>query len=104
MLFAHPSETFFEKQRFRAEGVRHGTFADAHPPRENLVFTEKLWKGVPKSPPGSSMKKGSYPRWRKWELPEGEGCGGPRRSLLNNIVFLLISISTFSAYCLDMFL
>ena len=37
------------------EGVRHGTFADAHPPRENLVFTEKLWKGVPKSTPGSIL-------------------------------------------------
>ena len=35
------------------EGVRHGTFADAHPPRENLSFQEKCWKGVPKSSPGS---------------------------------------------------
>ena len=48
-ILAHPSETSFEKQCFRVEGVRHGTFADAHPPRENPVFRKKLWKGVPKS-------------------------------------------------------
>ena len=55
LILAHPSKTFLGKQRFRVEGVRHGTFADAHPPRENLVFTEKLWKGVPKSTPGSIL-------------------------------------------------
>ena len=56
LILAHPSDTFFWKQRFRrVEGVRHGTFADAHPPRENLVFSEKLWKGVPKSTPGSIL-------------------------------------------------
>ena len=31
--------------------MRHGTFADAHPPRDNLTFQEKCWKGVPKSSP-----------------------------------------------------
>ena len=32
-------------------GVRHGTFADAHLPHENLTFQEKCRKGVPKSSP-----------------------------------------------------
>ena len=31
------------------EGVRQRTCRDAHPPRENLSFQEKCWKGVPKS-------------------------------------------------------
>ena len=48
-ILAHPSTTFFEKTGFHVEGARQGTFADAHPPRENLSFQEKCWKGVPKS-------------------------------------------------------
>ena len=51
LILAHPSSTFPEKWGSHAEGVRHGTFADAHPPRDNLTFQEKCWKGVPKSSP-----------------------------------------------------
>ena len=35
--------------------MRHGTFADAHPPSENLTFQKKSRKGVPKSTPGSIL-------------------------------------------------
>ena len=48
IIFAYPSDTFLGKQRFRVQGVRHGTFADAHPPRENVVFKKKSRKGVQK--------------------------------------------------------
>ena len=37
------------------EGVHLGTDADAHPPRENTVFAEKLRKGVPKSASGVDL-------------------------------------------------
>ena len=53
LILAHPSSTFPENWGSHAEGVRHGTFADAHPPRDNLTFQEKCWKGVPKSSPES---------------------------------------------------
>ena len=33
------------------EGVHLGTDADAHSPHENTVFAQKMWKGVPKTPP-----------------------------------------------------
>ena len=52
---AHPSTSFAQKRCFRVEGVHLRPSPDAHPPRENLVFTEKLWKGVPKSTPGSIL-------------------------------------------------
>ena len=45
-------QLFSKKTGFHVEGVRQGTFADAHPPTENLSFQEKCWKGVPKSTPG----------------------------------------------------
>ena len=37
--------------------MRHGSFADAHPPRKNLIFQEKCWKGVPKSSPESTFSR-----------------------------------------------
>ena len=63
------------------EGVRHGTFADAHPPRENLVFTEKLWKGVPKSTKNRSWGGLGAPGadfGRSWRLEEGPGASPAR--------------------------
>ena len=59
-ILAHPSTTSFEKTGFHVEGVRQGTFADAHPPRENLSFQEKCWKGVPKSTPGLEKTLKTY--------------------------------------------
>ena len=50
-ILAHPSTTFLQKPGFRVEGVHLGTDADAHPPHENTVFAQKMWKGVPKTPP-----------------------------------------------------
>ena len=55
LILAHPSSTCLEKQRSETEGVRHGTFADAHPPSQNAVFEDKCWKGVPKSSPESIL-------------------------------------------------
>jgi len=50
-IFALPSITLLQKQRFRVEGVHYGTHADAHPPRENAIFATKCWKVVQKSLP-----------------------------------------------------
>ena len=53
LILAHPSGTCLEKQRSETEGVRYGTFADAHPPSQNAVSQDKSRKGVPKSTPES---------------------------------------------------
>ena len=42
LILAHPSSTCLEKQRSETEGVRYGTFADAHPPSQNAVFQDVL--------------------------------------------------------------
>ena len=57
LILAHPSGTCLEKQRSETEGVRHGTFADAHPPSQNAVFEDKCRKGVPKSSPESTFPR-----------------------------------------------
>ena len=57
IILAHPSYTFPEKWGFQSEGVRHGTFSDAHPPRKNLIFQEKCRKGVQKSSPESTFSR-----------------------------------------------
>ena len=50
-FFSHPSETLFEKHRFRSEGVHLSPSHDAHPQRENVVFEKKSRKGVQKRGP-----------------------------------------------------
>ena len=57
-ILASPADTFFEKRRFRAESVRHGTFADAHSPRKNLVFEKSIGRvcqNQPKIAPGGVL-------------------------------------------------
>ena len=55
--FGTPFLHFSGKWGFQSEGVRHSTFSDAHPPRKNLIFQEKCWKGVPKSSPESTFSR-----------------------------------------------
>ena len=85
LILVYPSGTCLEKQRSETEGVRHGTFADAYPPRKNLIFLEKCRKGVPKSSINRFWARKSTPEAPKStsEAPKSTPVrpGGPKSEL-----------------------
>ena len=85
-FFSHPSETFFEKHRFRSEGVHLSPSHDAHPPRENVVFGKKVSEGCAKK--GSRGSKidpgGSRPQFYRKAVFDRTGLKQPSKAVQKN--------------------